>query len=92
MGSVIYGYVYVTKHTKKYKTIERFPPMRIPMKISAVHTITVRTSISYSELEKTNSLPIYCANTTFQVKIFNFKTSHNLLYHFILYTETDTSL
>jgi len=75
---------------KKYKTIERRLLMRIPMKISAVH---MRTSIPYSKLQKSNSLLAYCANATFLVKImFNFKISHNLLYHFVLYTQTDMSL
>lgn len=79
------------KYTKKYKTIERSPLMRIPRKISAVHTI--RTSITYSKLQQSNSPFIYHTNTVFQVKIIrNFKTSHNLLDHFILYIGTDTSL
>lgn len=55
------------KHTKKYKTIKRPAPMRIPMTMS-VHMIMARTSIPYSKLRKTNSLLIYWANATFQVK------------------------
>lgn len=41
--------------------------MRIPMKMS-VQIIMTRTSIPHSELRKTNSLLIYCADATFQVR------------------------
>lgn len=70
------------KHTKKYKTIKRSPQIRTPMKTS-VHIIMTRTSIPYSKLRKPNSLLIE-QMLLFKLKIFNFKTSQNLLYHFFI--------